>query len=57
MVVEEKFVNKKDIHPLQAVGYEGIFLFHKKITSNWYWDKKKTNLRNSLFLTLTTFQW
>jgi len=25
MVVEEKFVNKKDIHPLQAVGYEGLF--------------------------------
>nr|CAB3266247.1 solute carrier family 35 member F6-like [Phallusia mammillata] len=25
MVVEEKFVNGKDIHPLQAVGWEGFF--------------------------------
>lgn len=24
MVVEEKFVNGKDINPLQAVGWEGI---------------------------------
>ena len=26
MVVEEKFVNGKNIHPLQAVGWEGITL-------------------------------
>lgn len=29
MVIEEKFVNGKDIHPLQAVGWEGNLLVYQ----------------------------